>query len=184
MENITSESLVKVFYYTALISTTLYILKMFLFAVFGGDTEVHTDFNSSFETDDSFDFLSIQSILAFLMGTGWMGLTAIKTWGMKSIMASAIAIIFGLVIMTLSAYLMFCVKKLNKRVIKDYTKAVGIIGKAYTKFEPKGMGQIEIEINKQLSIEEAENTSDETIEAFSPIKVVKYENNKLYIEKE
>ncbi len=184
MEFFTSEGLVKVFYYTALISTTLYILKMFIFAVFGGDTEVHTDFNSSFETDQSFDFLSVQSVLAFLMGTGWMGLTALKTWGLKSLWAALIAIVFGLILMTISAYLMFCVRKLNKRVVKDYTKAIGCVGKAYTKFEPKGIGQIEIEINKQLSIEEAENVSDEIIEAFSPVKVIRYENNKLYIEKE
>jgi hypothetical protein len=63
------------------------------------------------------------------------------------------------------------------------TKAEGSIAKAYTNFEPKGQGQIEITVNGQLSVEEAVNTSDEFIKSFDEVKVIKYENNKLYIEK-
>ena len=85
--------------------------------------------------------------------------------------------------MFVSSYLMFCVKKLNKKVTKDLSKAVGCVGKAYTKFVPKSDGQIEISINNQLSIEPAFNDTDEDIKAFEQVKVIKYENNKLYIEK-
>ena len=178
------ENLTNVYYYTALVATIFYIIKTFIFAVFGGDAEVHTDFNSSFETDDSFDFLSIQSILAFLMGFGWMGLACIKVWHLGTFLTIAVSVAFGLLLLFTSAWLMFQVKKLNKRVVKDLSKAVNIIGKAYTNFEPKGQGQIEISINEQLSVEEAVNNSDEQIKAFEMIRVIKYENNKLYIEKE
>ena len=163
MENLTTENIVNVYFYIAIFATAFYILKMLIFAIFGGDTEVHADFNSSFETDHAIDFLSIQSILAFLMGFGWMGLSCMKVWGIRTIYSAIISIVFGLILMFITAYLMFCVKKLNKTVKKDMTKAVDCIGKAYTNFEPNGHGQIEITINKQLSIEEAVNFSDEAI---------------------
>lgn len=177
------ENLTTVYYYIALFATVFYIAKMFLFSVFGGDAEVHTDFTSSVETETSFDFLSIQSILAFLMGFGWMGLTSIKVWGLSKLFVIIISVAFGLLLMFMSAYLMCCIKKLNKNAKKDLSKAVGQTGKAYTHFEPNGNGQIEISFNDQLSVEDAVNLCSETIKAFDSIKVVKYENNQLYIEK-
>lgn len=179
MENFTN-----IYFYIAMFSTIFYIIKIVVFAILGGDTEVHADFNSTFETDDSFDFLSIQSILAFLMGFGWMGLACIKVWNLSTMLTLIVSVVFGLLLLFLSAWLMFQAKRLNKRVVKDLSKAVGLIGKAYTNFEAKGQGQIEITINEQLSVEEAVNNSDEQIQAFEMVKVVKYENNKLYIEKE
>ncbi len=184
MEKLTTDGIIAVYYYVALFSTIFYIIKMSIFAVFGGDAEVHTDFNSSFETDESFDFLSIQSILAFLMGFGWMGLSCLKVWGLRTLYSVIISVLFGLLLMFLSSYLMYCVKKLNKKVTKDLSNAVGKVGKAYTNFEPNSEGRIEIDINRQLSIEDALNATDNPIKAFDAVKVLKYENNKLYIEKE
>jgi len=177
------EKITTIYYYIALFSTTLFILKMLLFSVFGGDTEVHSDFTTSIETETSFDFISIQSVLGFLMGFGWMGLTCIKVWGLPKFAVALISIAFGFLIMFLASYMMYLVKKLNKRVVKDLNKAVGTIGRAYTSFAPNGEGQIEISYMEQLSIEEAVNTTDIEIKAFDSVKVVKYENNRLYIEK-
>lgn len=177
------EKLTTVYYYIALFATTLFVLKMLLFSVFGGDTEVHSDFTSTVETETSFDFISIQSVLGFLMGFGWMGLTCIKAWHLPAYAVALISIVFGLLMMFLASYVMFLVKKLNKRVVKDLSKAVGLVGRAYTNFSPNGEGQVEISFNEQLSIEEALNTTDEPINAFDQVKIVKYENNRLYVEK-
>ena len=177
------EKMTNVYYYIALFATTLFILKMLLFSVFGGDTEVHSDFTSSVETETSFDFISIQSVLGFLMGFGWMGLTCIKAWHLPSYAVVLVSIIFGFLMMFLASYTMYLVKKLNKRVIKDLSKSVGLVGRAYTNFQPNGEGQIELNFNEQLAIEEAINATSEEIKAFDNVKVVKYENNRLYIEK-
>ena len=67
---------------------------------------------------------------------------------------------------------------------KDFSKSVGLSGRAYTSFAPHAKGQIEITFNNQLSIEEAINDTDNEIKSFSNIKVVKYENGILYIEQE
>ena len=82
-----------------------------------------------------------------------------------------------------TAYLMFCIKKLNHNVKVDLNDYVGTEGKAYTSINPNTEGQIEIVINKKLVIMPAINITEEKIEAFAPIKIEKVENNKLYIGK-
>ena len=178
------EIFVSTYYYIALISTVLFILKLIIFTIFGGDTEVETDFNDTFETDTSFNFISIQSVLAFLMGLGWAGLACVQHWNMRLRFAIIISLVFGFLMMYFSAWLMFCIRKLNHRVKKDYSKCVGLKGRAYTNFAPNAKGQIEINFNDQLSIEEAINNTDKEISSFSNVKVVKYENGILYIEQE
>ena len=66
------ESFWKIYYYIAIFATILFVLKLILFATVGGDTEVAADFNSEVDTDCSFNFISIQSVIAFFMGFGWM----------------------------------------------------------------------------------------------------------------
>lgn len=100
----------------------------------------------------------------------------------KPVPAIAIAVVFGLILMFSSAYLMFLIKKLNKRVVKNYAACVGKTAKAYTAFHPEGDGQIEVEVNGRLSIEKAVNTTQEEIEAFSEVKITDYKE-KFYIEK-
>ena len=75
------------------------------------------------------------------------------------------------------------IKKLNKKVIIELKELEGKEGKAYTTFEPKSGGQIEINLNNKLTILNAESLSDEKNEAFSQIKVEKVENNIVYIVK-
>ena len=178
------EQIDRVFYYLAWISTVIFILKMIMFSIFGGDTEVSSDFSGSVETETSFDFLSIQSILAFLMGTGWMGTACLNQFEFGIFLSILLAVIFGLVMMFFSAWIMLCIKKLNHQVSIDYSKCVGVKGLAYSFFSPHGKGQIQIEFNEKLSVEEAFNDNDYKIHSFSKIKIVKYENGLLYIEQE
>ncbi len=171
-----------IFYYIAVFSTILFLVKIIIFYIFGGEAEVVSDFTTEFEMETSFDFLSVQSILAFFMGFGWIGLAGVSQWHLKPVPAIAIAVVFGLILMFSSAYLMFLIKKLNKRVVKNYAACVGKTAKAYTAFHPEGDGQIEVEVNGRLSIEKAVNTTQEEIEAFSEVKITDYKE-KFYIEK-
>ena len=176
-------NLYNVLVFTSIFSTILYILKTLLFLFAGGDVEIDADFDSVTETDTSFNFLSVQSILAFFMGFGWSGLTCLVQLHTSGKIAVIAAFIVGLIFMFLSAYLMLCVRKLNKTIKVDYNELTGSTGKAYNSFSPNGKGQIEIILNKQLTILEATNISNENIEAFSQIKVVKVEDNNIYITK-
>ncbi len=178
-----AQDMVQIYYYLALFSTILFVLKLIIFNVIGGETEVFADFTTEIDTDPSFNFLSVQSILAFFMGFSWMGYAGLKQFGFTPINNFIYAVIVGLIFMVVSAYLMFCVKKLEKNVKKDKKTAVQQVGKAYTNFEPRGLGQIEIEINGQLSVTEASNDSDEHINAFDLVRVTSVHDDLLYIEK-
>ncbi len=177
------ESVWKIYYYIALFSTILFVLKLVLFATVGGDTEVAADFNSEVDTDCSFNFISIQSVIAFFMGFGWMGYSALKQFELSQLISFGAAFGVGIVFMFLTAYLMFLVKKLEKKVKKDKSTAIDQVGKAYTSFSPRSMGQIEIEINGQLSVVNAMNDTDEQINSFDVIKVTKVVDDMLYIMK-
>lgn len=172
-----------IFLYIAAFSTLFYIIKLCLFMFTGGDVEVHTDFTSLCDTDISFNFLSIQSILAFLMGFGWVGLAMLTQFQFDMIISLVAAFLFGLLFMFLSAYLMFLIKKLDKNVKIDMQDFVGTTGRAYTAFKPHSKGQIEITINDQLSVIDAVNMTDEDINAFMSIKIEKVEDNVIYIVK-
>lgn len=172
-----------IFLIVSLFSTILYILKTIIFMATGGDAEVQADFNATTETDTSFSFLSVQSLLAFFMGFGWSGLAALEQFKTSTTTAIIAAFIIGLIFMYGSAYLMYSIKKLNKTIKKDINELTNKYGRTYTTFPPKGEGQIEIEFNKKLSILNAINLSEEKIDAFVQIKVQKVENNIIYIEK-
>ena len=180
---IDTQQICQYYYYIAVFSTIIFAIKLAIFAFAGADTEVVTDFNTEIDTDISFNFFSIQSILAFFMGFGWMGYAGAKQFGMSMAQHLTIAILVGIVFMLITSSLFFLVKKLEKNVKKDKATALNRTGKSYTTFAPKGNGQIEIEINGQLTVCDAINESDEEIKAFENIKVKKLEDDKLYIEK-
>jgi membrane protein implicated in regulation of membrane protease activity len=181
---ISVENFGMIYYYIAMFATILFVIKLVLFATVGGDAEVAADFNSEIDTDCSFNFISIQSVIAFFMGFGWMGYAALKQFDLSQLITFGLAFVVGVVFMFVTAYLMFLVKKLEKKVKKDKTTAVGQVGKAYTKFLPQSTGQVEVEINGQLSVVEAKNDSDEEINAFELVKVTKVVDEILYIQKE
>ncbi len=172
-----------IFWTLAVFSTVLYILKLLVFLVVGGDMEVDANFDSITEVETSFTFFSVQSILAFLMGFGWCGISAIMQFSVSTQIALVIALFCGFLCMYISALLMFGIKKLNKKVVVDINELVGKEGKAYTAIEPNSLGQIEISLNNKLTILAAVNVSEEKIEAFAPVKVEKVEDKKIYVVK-
>ncbi len=176
-------SLHNIFWNIAIFSTALFIIKMILFSFIDTGAEVDADFTSITDTDISFNFLSLQTILAFLMGFGWIGFLLIDKYHYSSKIAFAAAIVVGLALMFFSAYLMFCIRKLDKKIVYDYTTLIGKEGKAYINIPAKKEGQIEIDFNSKLSMLDAINSDDELIESFSAVKVIKVENNKIYITK-
>lgn len=177
------ENFWKIYFYIGVFSTIMFVLKLLLFSLIGGDTEVVTDFNAEIDTDCSFNFFSTQTIIAFFMGFGWMGYAGLQQFGFNQYINFPIAFGVGLLFMFVTAGLMFAAKKLEKNVKKDKNTAVGRVGKAYTAFEPHSNGQVEIEIAGQLSVVNAVNDSDEIINSFDMVKVTKVVDEILHIEK-
>lgn len=182
---LSAENMAGFYFAIAAFSTVLFILKLLIFSFSGVDSDLHiheTDVGSV-EGDPSFTFLSVQSALAFLMGFGWLGLAGIREFGLGMKFSFLLALGVGFFFMYLSARLMYQVKKLNNIPKVDYNDCINKSGKAYNRFAPNGSGQIQIDINGRLATVSAVNASAEEINSFEQIKVVKAENNVLYIEK-
>ena len=170
--------LTSLYFWTGVIMTAFFVVKLLIFSLFGMDdgsgdlvgTDVDTDFN----------FISLQSIIAFLMGFGWLGYAAIQ-WGFGGKVSILFAVLGGLILMALSAYLMFVMKKLNSTPKYDLKILTDKTGTSYTKFEPKSTGKIQIEFNGKLETFDAWNDTDENIESFKQIKVTRVEENKIFV---
>lgn len=173
----------QVYYYIAIFATILFAIKLIIFSFTGGGSEVACDFNTEFDVDTSFDFISLQTILAFLMGFGWAGFAASKQFGIGHLYSFLIALAVGLIFMFTTALLMFGVKKLEKNVKKDKADAIGKTGKAYTTFDKDGKGKVEVEISGQLAIADAINTTEVPINSFDMIEVVGVKDNLLQVKK-
>ena len=163
----------------AIIGTVLYLIKLVLL-IFAGDagdadfTETDVDFDGHLDGSETFTLLSVQSILAFLMGTGWIGVAAIEEWDLTNIQAALAAGGFGLFLMVGNAFLMFKVRGLNKpQNTFDIKSCVGQTGKAYINIPPKGegLGQVEINVSGRQQILQAINNTTKAIPAFSQVRV-------------
>lgn len=170
-----------VFFYTGVFSTAILLIKAFIPFDFG--SEVSGDFNSMVDSDASFNLLSLESILSFLMCFGWMGYynlhylnNPIKTTLIISLVCGAIGMLFF-------AFMFSLIKKMEFVPKSDLKDLVGKSGKSYTKFNPLSKGQIQIEFNNGLKTLDAVNNSDCEIASFELIKVVKVEDDVIYIEK-
>ena len=170
-----------VFFYCGIIGTVIFVLKTL--SPIDTGSEISSDFTDMTDTDSSFNLLTIEGISAFFMAAGWMGYFALRfNYGTK--IALITAIVSGLIVMLLFGWGISKFKKMDKNPTADLNELVGKVGKSYMKFEPKGLSKIEIEFNSKLEILDAKNNTDVEIESFQPIKVVKIENNVIYIEKE
>lgn len=161
----------------ALLGTLLFLLKMIMMIV-GGDSDSDldgADLDDPMHVDgaESFTLVSVQSVLAFFMGTGWIGLAAKLQWGMNSMTSLFVAAGFGALMMLLSSFLNMKMRSLNATPRNTIDRrAIGLTGRAYTDI-PKaggGAGQIEITINGKQQILQA-SSEKAGIKAFTSVKV-------------
>ena len=183
MQEVFSEN--PVYFLLASVGTSLYVLKMLLLLISGdGDSgdidagDVDTGDGDDLDGGESFSLVSIQSILAFFMGTGWIGLAAEREWYLSTMASLLCAAGFGFVMMYFSAYITFKIKKFNSNPRTNYKSAIGNIGRAYTNIPAKGegIGQVEIAIEEKQRILQA-SSLNEAIKSFESVKVISVDDS-------
>ncbi len=162
----------------ALLSTSIFVIKLLLTFI-GSDADFGDDI--SFNTDDSFNLISVQSVLAFLMSFSWIGLATKNEWNLGILTSLFIAGFFGFAMMFAMAYLMTQVKKLNKIPKRDLYECIGDYAKAYTSIKPREIGQVQVVVNGTLETINAINETDNTIESFDQVIITDIQNNMLVI---
>lgn len=171
----------------ALLGTLLFIIKMIMMIVGGdansdldgGDFEGDIDGPDHVDGSQSFTLVSVQSILAFFMGTGWIGLACREQWAVNPMPAVFVSAGFGFLMMLMSSYMNMKIKSLNFTPVNRIDKkAIGLKGRAYTDIpsKGKGMGQVEITINEKQQIIQA-FSHDGAIKAFTNVRVIRVDDS-------
>jgi len=168
--------------YCGIIGTVIFAIKTLMPMNLG--PEVDTDFGSVADSDASLNIFTIESISAFFMCAGWLGWLCLSQLHYSLKLSAIISVVSGIIGMLFFAWLITQCKKLEHIPNPSYDELVNRTGKAYLNFAPKGSGKIQIEFNSKLETLEAKNISEVEIKSFESIKVVKIENNEIYIEKE
>ena len=166
----------------ALLGTALYALRMILMFVVGG-----LDGDMDFDVEDiehgtGFSLFSLQSIIGFFMGAGWAGLAARLEWGLDTPISAMIAGGFGIVLMVLSAAMMFAALKLKHEVKYEMDDATGKIGTVYMTIPEKGSGtgQVRVTISGRQMTVDAVSTG-EKLEAFSSVRIDEVRGDKVLV---
>ncbi len=189
------------YFFTAILGSVIFLIQLILMITTGAGAEgaegadgafdgidLETDMSSAEAVDavdaghiDStaaFKLFSVQSILGFLMGFGWMGLACRLEWEMSGFASFAASMGFGTLAMGLSAFLQLQLKKLNTTSKQDVRTTLGQVGTVYLKIPAKGMGmgQIEITISGTKRILKATSNGGE-IASFTTVEVIDVHND-------
>ena len=155
----------------ALVGTVLFLLRLAL-AMFG---DILGEFGLEIEadTDNSFTLFSLLSVMAFIMGTGWMGLACRVDWGLSRPVSAVVAVGFGAVMMAISSGLMYVARSLNKTVTYDLESAVGRTAQVYRTIPERGSGtgQVQASVSGRLMTINAVSNGP-ALKAFSDALVV------------
>jgi len=169
----------------ALVGTSLFLLRL-AFGLFGGgdvdadlDGDVHLHGGAS---DASFTLFSLLSVMAFIMGTGWMGLACRLDWGLGRPLSAVASVGFGTFMMFLASGMMHMARKLNQNVTYDVKTAVGRTARVYMKIPAKGegQGQVQVSVSGRLMTRPAVSNGP-ALEAFASVKVVDVRDDEMLV---
>jgi hypothetical protein len=155
----------------ALVGTLLFLIRLGFTYVGGGGGDFEVD--GDFDSDASFSFFSVLSILAFFMGAGWMGLACRLDWGLGRLTSSLISAGFGFAMMVAASGLSYMARRLNLTIDYDVRTAIGRTGRVYLTIPEKGKGhgQVEVSVSGRRKVVNAVSAGPR-LEAFSDVQIV------------
>ena len=164
----------------AIIGTALFGIRIVLMLLGGDgglDLDIDHDAIDGVPADHGFfAWFSLLSILAFLMGAGWMGLACREQWGLDATLSAFIAAGFGFLLMYLAALCLAAMRNMDSSGNYDIEHAVGATGRVYRKIPARGEGTGEIEITVDARRKVLPATSvGAAIESFASARVVSVE---------
>lgn len=168
----------------ALVGTTLFVIRFGMLALGFGDSDSGDDSGAegAGEHDTGLPLFSLLSIMAFLMGAGWMGLTCRIDWEIGPTATAFIAAGFGVGLMLLASILLLGMRRLGRDVTYDVATAVGRVGTVYLSIPERGagIGQIRINVSGRSMVLPA-GSCGAAIEAFADVRVVDVRDDKVLL---
>lgn len=163
------------YFLMAATGTALFVLRMALMLFTGLD-----DGGGDFDVDDGgieahggdFSLFSLFSILSFMMGAGWMGLSARLNWNLGSFPAALLAFGFGFTLMLFSSWGMWQMRKMSQPTRWNPQGAVGTTGTVYMRIPEakEGRGKVQVSVGGSRRTLDAVSSSG-AIESFKAVRV-------------
>ncbi len=181
---------IETFYWLlALTGSFLFIVKIIL-AVIGSeadadadvdmdvDIDLHADLNADIDADIDGDIdtaddadidiehdsiLTIDTIISFLNGAGWIGVICIRYTKITTLMVIPITMATGLVTLYFAYFLIKKLKTLESSSTIDNKSAIGNVGTVYLTIPPagEGKGQIQVDVQGRLKTVDAKSDKGE-----------------------
>lgn len=160
-----SLSVIYRFFWSASIITSVVFIVMVILSIIGGDADADGDGDAGGDADMGGGMmsyiLSFKTLMAFLLGASWTGLSALyQGWSIFAI--ALISILSGILMMALMAFLLSMFVKLQYDSTLEMGNTIGAQGVAYVTIPANGGsgGQVEILVNNSYKTFDA--ITDET----------------------
>lgn len=138
----------------------------------GGDFDV--DAQDGQHTEMAFKLISLNTVSAFIMMFGWVGLTGYKQFSLGITVAVILAAAGGFFSMYVTAYLFKLAMKLTSEGANfKIEETVGATGSVYQKIPAEGKGVIHLHSHGSLRELDALSEGTEEIESFVNVEIVK-----------
>jgi hypothetical protein len=131
----------------------------------------------------AFKVFTTQSILAFFMGFGWLGLACRQEWDLGYLFSIGIASVFGSGLMLFTAYLMSQVYRLNTVRSRNLYRTLGEDATVYLTIPEQGKGKIQAVVDGSLKTVDAVSKSGK-IGQFKDVEIVGVEDQSTLVVRE
>lgn len=167
----TLETPLQIYWILAGISSVIFIIQAIMtFVGFDSDSdldladapdEIPESGDSDFDSD-GFHLISVKTIICFILGFGWTGVLFWDTFDNK-IWLGCLAAVVGFIFMSLIAFLLFQVRKLDKDNSFRIEKVIGTNAEVYLRIPGgrKDTGKITVSLNGSMHELEALTEGDE-----------------------
>lgn len=177
------EFLPKLFWIIAIIGSLLFTIVMIM-AFTGGDADDIEDVDTEIEGDAGigFQFLSFKNLVGFFTIFGWTGI-ACKDAGLSDSISIVIAIICGLIMMTIMASLFYFMSKLTDSGTLNYKNAIDAVGEVYLPIgaDRSSIGKVNIRVQGTMRELDAMTDALTSLKTGTIIKVVDVTQNGILI---
>lgn len=167
-----------VFYGIGIIALLVVVIQM-LMTLFGFDTDgidggFDVDFGDGYPSSSGIGLFSSQTLAAFFLAFGWMGVALIQG-GSSVFISTLIAAIFGFGAMLAMFFLIRKMLKLQSKGNLDYSSAIGEEGTVYVTLpgnNEDGGGQIQVMIQGRLTVASARKVDEGMLKPGQRVRVV------------
>ena len=163
----------------ALFSTVLFCVKLVLMGVTGegADTEVNMDLADDVDGSESFEYLSVQTVLTFLMMFSWSALALKYEMKNSSLVAYSLSSFIGLLTSFAIGYSMKKLKSLATDHPKSLVPQIDDELVVYSTISKDGYGEVKFILNNETFYIKAYTEDPQDIPKGSRVKVLKNKPN-------